>query len=108
MSRLVGEIDGRWPIDRLLPSMVRIPNPLNPGHALCASDSGLELYGFIKKNACEGVDLATDPARDRKGARCDAISNAISFTSVTATVGAIYEPPSGIDECAGFKDGCEN
>jgi hypothetical protein len=105
--RLVGEIDGRWPTDRLLTSMVRIPNPLNPGHALCASDSGLELYGFIKKSACDGVDLTADPARDRTSARCDAISNAISFTSVTATVGAVFEPLSSGDECAGFKDSCE-
>jgi hypothetical protein len=104
--RAVGEIAGRWPIERLLPSLARIPNPLNPGRALCASDAGLEIYRAAKKTACGALDLATDPVLDRTNARCDAISNAISFTAVTATLGTVYEGAAAVDECAGFADDC--
>ena len=104
--RAVGEIDGRWPIDRLLPTIARIPNPIAAGHPLCASDSGLELYGVVKKSACDNLDLTSNPALDRTGAPCDAISNAITFTGVSATVGTVYDLPTRIDECAGFQDTC--
>ena len=104
--RSTGEIDGRWPIDRLLPSLARIPNPITPGRPLCATDSGLELYGLIKKNACEGVDLTANPSLDRTGAPCDAISNAISFTAVSAAIGTVYEPPNSNSDCQDFYDTC--
>lgn len=105
--RIVGEIAGRWPIERLLPTLARIPNPLNPGHALCASDSGLQIYGVVKKSACEALDLMANPALDRSNARCDALSNAISFTGVTATVGTIVAASRAANECEGFADSCD-
>lgn len=104
--RAVGEIDGRWPIATLLPSLARIPNPITPGRALCATDSGLEIYALVKKSACENLDLATNPALDRTGAPCDAISNAISFTGVSATVGTVYQPANSIADCPDFHDTC--
>ncbi|MEA2748317.1 MAG: hypothetical protein QOI41_2460 [Myxococcales bacterium] len=104
--RSVGEIDGRWPIDRLLPSLARIPNPITPGRALCATDSGLEIYSLVKKSACEGMDLTANPALDRTNVPCDAISNAITFTGVSATIGTVYEPPSSNSDCADFHDTC--
>lgn len=104
--RSIGEIDGRWPIDRLLPTLARIPNPITPGRPLCATDAGLELYAIVKKSACEGMDLNANPALDRTSAPCDAISNAISFSGVTATVGTVFEPPSSNADCPGFQDSC--
>lgn len=104
--RTVGEIDGRWPIERLLPSIARIPNPITPGRALCATDSGLEIYEIVKKSACDGMDLTANPALDRTSAPCDAISNAITFTGVTATVGTVFEPPTSNGDCPDFQDTC--
>jgi len=104
--RAVGEIDGRWPINGLLSSIARIPNPITPGHPLCATDSGLELYALVKKSACDNLDLTGNPALDRTGAPCDAISNAITFTGVTATMGTVFDAPNSGDECAGFQDTC--
>ena len=104
--RVVGEIDGRWPIERLLPSLARIPNPITPGRALCATDSGLEIYNVVKKSACEGMDLTTNPGLDRTSAPCDAISNAITFTGVTAVIGTVVDTPTAGDDCPGFHDTC--
>ena len=53
---------------------------------------GSRLYSLVKKTACAAVDLAANPAADRTSARCDALSNAISFTAVTATAGTIFSP----------------
>ncbi len=50
------------------------------------------------------MDLTSNPALDRTSAPCDAISNAISFTGVTATVGTVYDPPGSSTDCPGFKD----
>jgi hypothetical protein len=104
--RSVGEIDGRWPTDRLLPSLARIPNPITPGRALCATDSGLEIYRLVKKSACEGMDLTANPALDRTSAPCEAISNAISFTATTAVIGTVFEPPNSNSDCPDFHDTC--
>ena len=105
--RTVGEIDGRWPIDHLLPSIARVPNPITPGRALCATDSGLEIYEIVKRGACNGIDLTANPAVDRTGAPCDAISNAITFTGVTAALGTVFDPPVRGDDCPGFHDTCD-
>jgi hypothetical protein len=107
VKRVIGEIDGRWPIERLLPSIAKLPNPLIDGTSLCATDAGLEIYQVIKRSACDGVDLTANPALDRTRARCDAISNAITFTAVTATVGTVYEPPNSEAACPGFVDSCD-
>lgn len=107
VRRVIGEIAGRWPIERLLPSLAKLPNIIEPG-PLCATDSGLEIYRLIKKSACEGMDLTANPALDRTNARCDAISNAISFSAVTATVGTVYETPNATPQCVGFEDSCES
>lgn len=105
--RVVGELVGRWPIQRILPSLARLPNPISSGKPLCATDAGLEIYQLIKKSACAGVDLAANPAADRTSARCDALSNAITFSSVTAAAGTIYQPEGGPAECADFTDSCD-
>ena len=105
--RAVGEVVGRWPLQQILPSLARLPNPLQSGRPLCATDSGLEIYGLVKKQACAAADLAANPAADRTSARCDALSNALTFSSVTATAGTIYQPQGGRTECADFADSCE-
>ena len=107
LYRVTGEIVGRWPIQRLLPSLARLPNPAGGGRPLCATDSGLEIYAFVKRSACEAVDLAANPTADRTSARCDAISNAITFTATTATTGTIYQPSGEPSECPDFTDTCE-
>jgi hypothetical protein len=105
--RVVGEISGRWPIQRILPSLARLPNPISSGKPLCATDAGLEIYQLVKQQACAAADLAANPAADRTSARCDALSNAITFSSVTATAGTIYQPLGGPAECADFADSCD-
>ena len=105
--RVLGELVGRWPLQRILPSLARLPNPLSSGKPLCATDAGLEIYQVIKKTACAGADLAANPAADRTSVRCDALSNAITFSSVSATAGTIYKPEGGPTECADFTDSCE-
>jgi hypothetical protein len=108
LKRVVGEIDGRWPIERLLPSLARLPNLVTQdGRPIC-EDGGIEVYRLIKKNACDSVDLTANPALDRTGARCDAISNAITFTAVTATVGTVVATPNEEPQCVGFTDSCES
>jgi len=61
----------------------------------------------VKKSACGAADLAANPAADRTSARCDALSNALTFSSVTATAGTIYQPQGGPAECADFTDSCD-
>jgi len=60
----------------------------------------------VKKSACEGVDLTSNPALDRTSAPCDAISNAISFTATAAVIGTVFEPPKRNSDCPGFHDTC--
>jgi hypothetical protein len=103
--RLTGEIAGRWPADKLLGTFARLPNPTD-GRALCSTDAGLDIYALVKRNVCTGLDLASNPTADHTGARCDALSNTLSFTATSATLGTIFERPSGLDECAGFTDTC--
>jgi hypothetical protein len=105
--RATGEVVGRWPLQRILPSLARLPNPLQSGRPLCATDSGLAIYQLVKSQACAAADLAATPAADRTSARCDALSNALTFSSVTATAGTIYQPPNGVPECADFADSCD-
>jgi hypothetical protein len=95
------------PLLRFFLSIAILPNPLIDGTSLCATDAGLEIYQVIKRSACDGVDLTANPALDRTSAPCDAISNAITFTAVTATVGTVYEPPNGESACPGFVDSCD-
>jgi hypothetical protein len=103
--RLTGEIAGRWAADKLLDTFAHLPNPTD-GRALCSTDAGLELYGLVKQNVCTGLDLAATPAADRTGAPCDALSNTLSFTATSATLGKVFERPRGPEQCPGFVDRC--
>lgn len=103
--RLAGEIAGRWPADNLLHSFSRVPNPTD-GRALCSTDAGLEIYALVRQNVCTSLDLTADPAADRNGARCNALSNTLSFTATHATLGTVYESPQAPDECPGFDATC--
>lgn len=105
--RAVGELAGRWPLQRILPSLARLPNPLGSGAPLCATDAGLEIYRLVKSQACAAADLAANPAADRTSARCDALSNALTFSSISATAGTIYQPAGGAAQCADFADNCD-
>jgi hypothetical protein len=105
--RATGELAGRWPLQRLLPSLARLPNPIGAGNPLCATDAGLEIYRLIKTQACASADLAANPTADRTSARCDALSNAVTFSSVSATAGTIYQPAGGPAQCADFADSCD-
>lgn len=103
--RLTGEIAGRWSADKLLGTFARLPNPTD-GRALCTSDAGQEIYALVKENVCMGLDIVSNPAADRTGARCDALSNTLSFTATTATLGTVFERPRGPEPCPGFVDRC--
>jgi hypothetical protein len=105
--RATGEISGRWSMQNILPSLARLPNPVASGRPLCATDAGLEIYELVKKSACAAADLAANPAADRTSARCDALSNAISFSAITAAAGTIYQPVGEPSECPDFTDSCD-
>jgi len=106
VPRIIGEISGRWPVERLLTGFARIRNP-QTDIALCASDAGLEIYRLIKQSVCESADLAVSRSLDRTSARCEALSNAFSFEGVGATAGTIFQTArTEPNDCPDFKDGC--
>jgi hypothetical protein len=106
VRRLAGEIVGRWPTDRLLPSFARLRDP-DTDKALCTSDAGKAIYGILKKAACDAVDLTANPGLDRTNAKCGALSNAVSYTAVSATIGAIFLSDETIpNDCPDFQDKC--
>ncbi|MBL8609846.1 MAG: hypothetical protein JNL38_21105 [Myxococcales bacterium] len=54
--------------------------------SLCA---GSELFAAARQAVCEHRDLSSDPSRDGKGDRCDALSVGISFTATEAVLGPL-------------------
>jgi len=106
LYRLEGEITGRWPVRSLLATVANIEDPLRPGRALCESEVGL--YREVKALACELVDIAADPAEDRTGAPCGALSSALSFVATPAAPGRVINRDRSRTECADWKDDCTN
>jgi len=99
-----GQIAGRWATRKLLTSLAVYPDPIFPNRHLCGDSP---TYAELKKLICTAVDVTFDPASDRGGGSCDALSIAIGFTSHTARLGparTIPRDPPGCD--AGWSDDC--
>jgi hypothetical protein len=103
-----GQLVGRWNTAAFLTSLQTIHDPLNRQVFLCG-DSGT--YTNVKSLACKGSDVMTSPAADNTGQPCDALSIAMSFSTVRAHIGPIYNPravalgcgSSWKDDCSSFK-----
>lgn len=101
-TRIEGELAGRWPTDRLLASFGSLRDPISDKQ-LCPDNP---TYQALKKTVCEAADLASDPKKDRTGAPCDAVSDAISFTGSTARLGMVARGNSDATPCPGAADSC--
>ena len=101
-ARIEGELAGRWPTERLLASFASLKDPIS-GKPLCPDNP---TYQALKKTVCEAADLATDPKKDRTGAPCDAVSDAISFTGSTAKLGKVERGNTDAPPCSGVVDTC--
>jgi hypothetical protein len=100
--RLAGEIAGRWPADRLLAAAGAIRDPVTKT-SLC---NNAQSYNLFKRSVCTSVDLAVMPSRDRTGAPCEAMSEAIRFTASQAKVGKVRLVVQEPSDCPGFTDTC--
>jgi hypothetical protein len=97
--RLEGELVGRWPTDKMLGSLAR----------LTVVDEGLckgPYYPDFKTTVCNAADIAADPAEDRKGSPCTALSAAFSFTAGRATFAIVSAPTFPPNGCENFRDTC--
>lgn len=103
--RLDGELSGRWPTDRLLSGLAGVRDPTS-NKSLCPPGNGVA-YDLVKKAVCESADLAIDPSRDRTSATCSALSDAVSFTAVPATLGKVEATIQEPSDCPGFTDSCD-
>ncbi|MBX3214120.1 MAG: hypothetical protein KF850_18950 [Labilithrix sp.] len=100
--RIAGELAGRWRADDILAGSAAIREPLT-GSSLCKN---AETYGYFKRSVCASVDLAGDPAEDRTGAPCAALSEAIAFRGSPAKLGKVRELVQEPGDCPGFQDTC--
>jgi hypothetical protein len=101
-----GRLAGRWNLSKMLTSLQGVADPFgDPGAGLCG-DSGT--YLNVKTNACHAADLMTDPTMDGKGAPCDALSIASSFSAVPAHLGPIWSglPKQAFCGGASYHDDC--
>jgi hypothetical protein len=99
LYRLEGELVGRWPTDKMLGSLAR----------LTVVDEGLckgSYYPDFKAAVCTAADIAADPAGDRKGGPCTALSAAFSFTAGPATFAIVSAPTFPANGCEDFRDTC--
>lgn len=103
--RLDGELTGRWPTDRLLSGLAGVRDPTT-NKSLCPPGNSIA-YDLVKRAVCESADLAIDPARDRTSAACSALSDAVSFTAIPATLGKVEASLQEPSDCPGFTDSCD-
>lgn len=101
-TRIEGELAGRWPTDRLLASFASLRDPISD-KPLCPDNP---TYQALKKTVCDAADLASDPRKDRTGAPCDAVSDALSFTGSTAKLGTVVKGNTDAPPCSGVVDTC--
>ncbi len=90
-----GELGGRWSTRDALASAREVkPTPELP--PLCKL--GGTLFEDVKTIVCGAVDISSDPARDNKGAACDAISVSLRFQGAAGGRGELYDRPRA-SEC---------
>ena len=88
---LDGLLGGRLPVTDLLAAVGTINDPQGGGNGLC---NNAALFGTVKKELCDAVDINKSNAFDFKQGACDGVSTAIAFTAEQASVGEERtEPP---------------
>lgn len=93
-----GLIVGRAAANEMIASVGELIPP-ELGIPLC--QTGAPFRGFATGTVCTASDLALDPAKDRTGATCAALSLAVSFQLAPATLGSsvnMPRPGSGCDD----------
>jgi hypothetical protein len=91
-----GSVAGRWPTNRLLPSLEVLPDPFDSSRHLCGDSLG---YAYVKELICDGQDIVTDLKQDNTTAPCDALSVSIGFTARPAALGDVVAPPARPKPC---------
>lgn len=102
VHRIAGELAGRWRTADILAGSAAIREPLT-GSSLCEN---AETYGYFKRSVCSSADLAANPADDRTGAPCTALSEAVAFSGSPAKLGKVRELVQEPVDCPGFQDTC--
>lgn len=103
-----GRFAGRWAAKKLLPSFAALDDRTRgpDGGGICG-DSGL--YPALKAKVCGVLDIEADPAKDRMGISCDAVSVSVHFSTTMCRFGPLDArpvspprncPPSWSDDCA--------
>jgi hypothetical protein len=98
-----GQIAGRYATRALLGEL---PNVYALGAFICP---GTATHAQLESLICKAADVNADPARDRTGAACDALSLGFGFTSDPARAGRVVKPPkrpvncpdAAVQECPG-------
>lgn len=102
VTRLQGQLTGRWAVSRVLASLGSVQ--LN-GTPLCNEEVA---YQAAKEQVCNVVDLASQASLDGTGKPCESLSAALSFSALTAHRGVIYAgdttPPT---TCPNQGDSCQ-
>jgi hypothetical protein len=103
VTKMTGQLGGRWSPQDFLPSLQVVPDPISPGSYLCGSDG---TYQILKNIICTNLDVNEDPANDGTGA-CNAVSMGLGFVALPAQVGATVTPPDAGYGCeAGLMESC--
>ena len=108
MSARIEQSDGRWmlrggllagriPVTELLAAIGTINDPQGGPSGLCNNPV---LFGTVKKELCDAVDVNKSNAFDFKQGACDGISTAIAFTAEQASVGEERTEPPESHPCA--------
>lgn len=100
IHRADGEFVGRWPVERVIAALGRIPINDQP---LCEQVVPFE---FARREVCNAVDITSDPAQDHKGVACNALSASLRFSGGTARRGVIFKPAEPPAACQSLVPAC--
>jgi hypothetical protein len=102
LYHLVGELAGRLPANDLLLTSSTLTNPLDKTPICPGTDS----YNLFKQGICAGADLQADPSLDDGKHPCDALSEAVSFSALTAHLGVLRTVVQADPVCPPINDSC--
>lgn len=107
IRRITGEIVGRLPVDDVLraTTVLRFPSP-DGGADVPLCPSNQQFYVAYKEGLCAAADVAESAENDNKGARCGAISSAVTFAASSAKLGVLRKPTTTNSLCGDASDSC--
>jgi hypothetical protein len=97
-----GQMAGRLPVTKLLAAATALQDPVTL-RSLCPSDPS---YALFKGSVCAAADLASDSAKDGTNAPCDALSEAVALTALSARVGVVRGVVQQQGDCPAVVDSC--